>query len=183
MRLVAPITLVGLTALSVEIITTIAFSARKFVRSASMRCRTTASLQASATLRLAHAGASGQAHSPTLQGRALDRSGQNDVGCIVERSAHATVSDLGDATSDVGLARLVLLGGQPEMCSCRPRGPKAAGIVNGRGVGQRDDRADTGRRHQQPHAAILIRPHQEAAKAPTPDRSKTPATGFMAQRD
>src|SRR3984893_11824652 len=40
-------------------------------------------------LGLAHASASGQAHPPALQRRALDRSGQNDVGRLVEGGAHA----------------------------------------------------------------------------------------------
>jgi hypothetical protein len=30
---------------------------------------------------------------------------------------------------------------------------------------------------------LLIEPHQVAAKAPTPDRSKTPATGSWLRRD
>ena len=47
------------------------------------------------------------------------------------------------------------LGVNPKCAPAALEDPKAAGIVNGRGVGQRDDRADTGRRHQQPHAAIL----------------------------
>jgi hypothetical protein len=46
---------------------------------------------------------------------------------------------------------------QPEMYSCRPGEPKAAGIVNGRGVGQRDDRADTGRRLKLFNIGALVR--------------------------
>src|SRR5882724_5790591 len=66
-------------------------------------------------LRLAHAGAGSQTHPPALQCRALDWSGQDDIGRLVEGSADAAVSDLGNAAGDVGLARLILFGGQPEM--------------------------------------------------------------------
>src|SRR5271154_1600410 len=46
----------------------------------------------------------------------LDRPGQDDVSGLVERGAHAAIPDLRDAAGHVGLARLVLLGGQSEMC-------------------------------------------------------------------
>ena len=70
-------------------------------------------------LRLAHAGASGQADPPALQRGALHRSGQDNVSRLLECGAHAAVSDLENATGDIGLARLVLLGRQSEM---RPYG-------------------------------------------------------------
>src|SRR3984893_2005339 len=92
-------------------------------------------------LRLAHAGASGQAHPPALQRRALHWPGQDDVGRLVEGGAHAAVSDLGNATGDVGLARLILLGGQSKMLAYRLGGPEPAGIVDCRDKGERDDRA------------------------------------------
>src|SRR5271169_7236719 len=41
------------------------------------------------------------------------------------------------------------------MCSYRFGRLEAAGIVDGRGIGQPDDRADAGCGHQQPNAAIL----------------------------
>src|SRR6267378_4687977 len=85
-------------------------------------------------LRLAHAGAGSQTHPPALQRRALDWSGQDDIGRLVEGSADAAVSDLGNAAGDVGLARLILFGGQPEMRSDGFGGPEPAGIVDCRGI-------------------------------------------------
>src|SRR6516164_283995 len=106
-------------------------------------------------LGLAHAGASGQTHPPALQCRALDWSGQDDVGRLVERSAHAAVADLGNAAGDVGLARLILFGGQAKMRTYRLGRSEATVIVNCRYIGEPDDRADAGCGHQQPNAAIL----------------------------
>src|ERR1700738_458176 len=66
-------------------------------------------------LRLPHAGAGSQTHPPALQRSALDWSGQDEIGRLVEGGADAAVSDLGDAAGDVGLARLLRFRGQPEM--------------------------------------------------------------------
>src|SRR5271169_6301366 len=48
------------------------------------------------------------------------------------------------------------------MCSYRFGRLEAAGIVDGRGIGQPDDRADAGCGHQQPNAAILSRQGSQA---------------------
>src|SRR2546429_510757 len=77
--------------------------------------------------RLPHAGAGSQTHPPALQPRALDWLGQDDIGRLVEGSADAAVSDLGNAAGDVGLARLILFGGQPEMRTDGFGGPEPAG--------------------------------------------------------
>src|SRR4051812_6066209 len=72
-------------------------------------------------LGLAHARAIGDTRRPALQGRAPYRAGQDDVRRLVQRRAHAGVADLADASRDVGLAGLVLLGRQAEMRADRLR--------------------------------------------------------------
>ena len=68
-------------------------------------------------LRLAHAGAGSQTHPSALRRRALDWSGQDDIGRLVEGSADAAISDLGNTAGDVGLARLILFGVNPKCAS------------------------------------------------------------------
>ena len=43
-----------------------------------------------------------------------------------------------------------------------PGGPEPAGIVDCRGIGERDDGTHTGSRHQLPHAAILASQRSKA---------------------
>jgi hypothetical protein len=59
------------------------FLGEKFASSASMRCNTTVSLRASKTLALRMPARAARASSSS-SGRALNWSGQNDVGCLVE---------------------------------------------------------------------------------------------------
>ena len=68
-------------------------------------------------LGLAHAGASGQTHPPALQCRALDWSGQDDVGRLVERSAHLGVPTACDTAIVVDGAGLEPFGRAPEVCA------------------------------------------------------------------
>jgi len=86
-------------------------------------------------LGLAHAPRAARSISQLFKAEPLHRPGENDVGRLVECSAHAAVSDLGDATGDVGLARLVLLGGQIRNVHLPLSTPEATGIVDCRGEG------------------------------------------------
>ena len=72
---------------------------------------------------------------------------QSGTGRLAEGGADAAVSDLGNAAGDVGLARLILLGGQPEMRTHRLGGSAASGIVDCRGTGERNDGTHTRRGH------------------------------------
>src|SRR3954453_7455744 len=92
-------------------------------------------------LGLAHPGTGRQAHPPALQCGSLHRSGQDDIGRLVERGAHTTVADLRDAAGYIGLTRLIFPGRQPEMRADGLRGLEAARIVNCRDIGERDNRA------------------------------------------
>ncbi len=118
-------------------------AALKGVPSASMRCMITASRRGQRHLGFVHAGAPFDPHGPALQLRtAFDRLGQHDVGGLVKRRAHRSITDLADPAGVVGLAGLMLLRSQPEMGSCLLRRFEPGRIVDRAGIGQRHDRAD-----------------------------------------
>ena len=122
----------------------------------------TASLRASATLALRMPAAPGDAHRPAFERRAaFDRLGQHDMGGLVERLAHRGIADLADPAGVVGLAGLILLRRQAEMGAGLLRRPKPGRVVDGARIGERHDRADRRRRHQQPGLHMLARhdPH------------------------
>src|SRR6478752_2308505 len=96
-----------------------------------MRCMITASRRASATLALFMPAR----FLPALELRtAFDRFGQHDVGSLVKRRAHRSITDLADPAGVVGLAGLMLLRRQPEMGSCLLRRFEAGGIVDRAGI-------------------------------------------------
>src|SRR3954454_9348700 len=106
-------------------------------------------------LGLAHARAVGDTRRPALQCRASHRAGQDDVRRLVQRRAHAGVTDLADASRDVGLAGLVLLGRQAEMRADCLRRAEPPWVVHRRSKSQGYNDADTGYRHEQLRSLIL----------------------------
>ena len=66
-------------------------------------------------LGLGHARTLGQFHRPTLEScRALERSGQNRVGGLIERRAHRGVADLADPAAVIRLPDWYFLGVRPK---------------------------------------------------------------------
>ena len=108
-------------------------------------------------LRLAHAGAGGEARGPALQGRALHRPGQDDVRGLVEQGPHPGVADLGDPPGHVRLPGLVPPGRQAEVRADRLRRAEPPGVIDRRDEGERHDGAHARRGHQQPDPLILPR--------------------------
>ena len=88
------------------------------------------------------------AHAGTLRQRTSDLPRQDDIGCLVERSADARIADLGDPSCDIRLARLILLWRQSKMCANSFGGSEPRGIVDRCHVGQRDKHTDTWGGHQ-----------------------------------
>src|SRR6476661_8485268 len=102
-----------------------------------MRCRTTASLRASATFALRMPARTAKRIPQLFNLEPLTgRVRMTLAGRLLESRADAAVSDLGNAAGDVGLARLILLGGQPEMRTHGLGGSEASRIVDCRGIGQ-----------------------------------------------
>src|SRR5215212_3218278 len=131
-----------------------AWSAANGVPSTSMRCITTESFLASATLALRmparRASRAAQLFSAEpFTGRLRIMCASEAVPRTVQRRAHAGVADLADATCDVGLAGLVLLRRQAKVSSYRFRGAEPPWVVHRRSECQGHDDADTGHRHEQ----------------------------------
>src|SRR6478672_1008283 len=104
------------------------------------------------------AGPPGDPHRPAFQIRAsLDRLGEDDVGAFVERGAHRAVAGLGDAAAAVGFPGLIPARRQAEMGADGFRRLEPRRVVDGGGVGERHDGADTRRRHQKPRPGVTAR--------------------------
>src|SRR5437868_12511165 len=89
-------------------------------------------------------------HAPRFQPRPFAAVGKQYLGRLVEHRAQQGVATFGHPAIIIGLAGLVALRRQADMCADRPRVGEALRLVDRRTVGQRNDRADPWRGHQPP---------------------------------
>ena len=113
---------------------------------------------------LFHSAAPGDLHCPGFEPGPFRRTHQHDLGRFIEHRPHHLVAASRYATAtSVDLARLILGWRQSQHRPDRLGVPEAGGHVDGRAIGQRHHRADTGDRHQAPAHIIVPDNGQQAA--------------------